>query len=80
MREPDDSPADGDAERAIPDLRGMPLEEVLGPGNSALDHALRRRIGDVSQPGENYAAHGTCPASPDESSREPADPATERDD
>lgn len=54
----DDEPA------GIADVRRLPLDVLLDTDDSALANALRRVLRDLSQPGENYAAHSTAPHTP----------------
>lgn len=43
------------------DVTQLPLEQTLRSDDSALDNVVRRLLRDMSQPSENYAAHGTTP-------------------
>jgi FXSXX-COOH protein len=44
------------------DISKVPLEVVLGSSqDSVLNNALRRLMGEIGRPGEDYAAHGSTP-------------------
>lgn len=54
-------PADTDVDGGsmIPNLGGLPIEEVLGGDHSVLDVALSRFVREVGVRTESYAAHSS---------------------
>lgn len=61
MHEVESSGSEDDTESMIADVSSMPLDAVFHSDDSALSNAMRRLLGDMARPGENYAAHGSTP-------------------
>jgi len=46
---------------ALPDVGEVPLAYLLRSPDTALDHAVKRVLGDIDNVAENYAAFGNVP-------------------
>jgi FXSXX-COOH protein len=49
---------------AIPDVRGLPMAQILDDDDSAFSNAVRRVVRDASRPGHPWSAHGSTTSLP----------------